>query len=116
MPLEQATATLQEKGLTLGTVSRVDSTDAMTGNVVGQRPSSHTQVNQDSPIDIEIGRGVSTATVPDVVGNLAAAAKQAISNAHLMYAEQRQPSADPDKGKVIAQDRRRQPRWPRTPL
>jgi serine/threonine-protein kinase len=104
MPLEQASATLQEKGLTLGTVSRVDSTEAMKGNVVGQRPSSHTQVNQDSPIDIEIGRGISTAIVPDVVGNLAAAAKQTIINAHLMYAEQSQPSADPDKGKVIAQD------------
>ena len=44
------------------------------------------------------------AIVPDVVGNLAAAAKQTIINAHLMYAEQSQPSADPDKGKVIAQD------------
>ena len=104
MPLDQASATLQEKGLTLGSVSRVDSTEAMTGNVVGQRPSSHTQVNHDSPIDIEIGRGISTAIVPDVVGNLAAAAKQTIINAHLLYAEQSQPSADPDKGKVIAQD------------
>ncbi len=104
MPLEQASATLQEKGLTLGTVSRVDSTEAMTGNVVGQRPSSHTQVNHDSPIDVEIGRGISTAIVPDVIGNLAASAKQAIVSAHLVYAEQSRPSADPDKGKVIAQD------------
>ena len=28
----------------------------------------------------------------------------AISNAHLVYAEQRKPSSDPDRGKVIAQD------------
>ncbi len=104
MPLDQASATLEEKGLTLGTVSRVDSTDAMTDHVVGQRPSSHTQVTHDSPIDLEIGRGVSTATVPDVRGNLAAAAKQVISNAHLVYAEQLGPSSDADKGKVVAQD------------
>jgi serine/threonine-protein kinase len=104
MPLDQATAALQEKGLTLGTVSRVESTDAMNGNVVGQRPSSHTQVNQDSPIDLEIGRGVSTATVPDVVGNVAAAARQAITQAHLVYAEQLQPSSDADRGKVTSQD------------
>jgi beta-lactam-binding protein with PASTA domain len=38
------------------------------------------------------------------VGNLAAAAEQAITNAHLRYAEQLQASADPDRGKVIAQD------------
>jgi serine/threonine-protein kinase len=104
MSLEQATATLEDKGLTLGTTSSVDSTDAMTERVVGQRPSSHTQVNQHSPIDLEIGHGVSKTSVPNVVGNTADAAKQAISNAHLVYAEQRKPSADPDRGKVIAQD------------
>src|SRR6476469_8585416 len=104
MSLEQATATLTEKGLTLGTTSSVDSTDALTERVVGQRPSSHTQVNAHSPIDLEIGHGVSKASVPNVVGSTADAARQAISNAHLVYAEQQQPSADPDRGKVIAQD------------
>jgi serine/threonine-protein kinase len=104
MSLEQAGATLTEKGLTLGTTSSVDSTDAMTERVVGQRPSSHTQVNEHSPIDLEIGHGVSKASVPNVVGSTADAARQAISNAHLVYAEQQQPSADPDRGKVIAQD------------
>ena len=98
MTLEQATATLQEKGLTLGTTSSVDSTDAMTGRVVGQRPSSHTQVNHDSPIDLEIGHGVSTATVPNWSAAPRTPPRQAISNAHLVYAEQHQPSSDPDRG------------------
>ncbi len=104
MTLEQATETLQQKGLTLGVVTEVDSTAAMTGKVVEQRPSGRTQVAAETPTDIAIGRGVSTTFIPDVVGMTAGTARQMIDNAYLVYAEQPGPSSDPDKGKVIAQD------------
>ncbi len=104
MTLEQATETLEQKGLTLGAVTEVDSTAAMTGKVAEQRPSGHTQVAAETPTDIAIGRGVSTTFVPDVVGMTAGTARQMIDNAYLVYAEQPGPSSDPDRGKVIAQD------------
>jgi len=102
--LEQASTILQEKGLAAGSVTEIDSTDAMVGKVVGQRPSSHTEVTEHTPIDLEVGRGVRTASVPDVIGDTAETARTIIANAHLVYAEQRQPSSDADEGKVIAQD------------
>jgi|SRR6478609_10862749 eukaryotic-like serine/threonine-protein kinase len=104
MSLEQATKTLQDKGLTLDAVSRADSSDEMKEKVVAQRPSSHTEVTRNAPVDVVIGKGVSATTVPDVVGDTPAVAQQAITAAHLVYAEKNQPSSDADKGRVIAQD------------
>ena len=101
MSLKQATETLQQKGLTVGVVTKVDSIEAMTGKVVEQRPSGHTQVYAETPTDIAIGRGVNTTFVPNVVGMTAGTAKQMINNAYLVYTEQRGPSADPDKGKIV---------------
>lgn len=113
MSLKQATETLQQKGLTVGVVTKVDSIEAMTGKVVEQRPSGHTQVSAETPTDIAIGRGVNTTFVPNVVGMTAGPAKQMINNAYLVYTEQRGPSADPDKGKIVAQDP--EPGKPTTP-
>ena len=104
MTLEQASKTLQDKGLTLDAVSRADSSDLMKEKVVAQRPSSHTEVTRDARVDVVIGKGVSTTTVPDVVGDTPAVAQQAITAANLVYAEKSEPSSDADKGRVIAQD------------
>ena len=60
MTLEQATKTLQDKGLTLDAISRADSSDLMKEKVVAQRPSSHTEVTRDAPVDVVIGKGIST--------------------------------------------------------
>jgi serine/threonine-protein kinase len=54
MTLEQAQATLRDKQLTLGTVTEVDSPKASTGRVVNQRPSELTQVDETTPVNIEI--------------------------------------------------------------
>jgi len=52
----QAIAVLQEKRLTLGTVTQVDVPDAKSGTIVNQRPSFRTQVAQDTPVNIEVDR------------------------------------------------------------
>ena len=54
MSMSQATAKLQEKQLTLGTVTSVDTRDGKPGTIVNQRPSGQTQVDQDTPVNIEI--------------------------------------------------------------
>ncbi|HEY4991327.1 MAG TPA: Stk1 family PASTA domain-containing Ser/Thr kinase, partial [Nakamurella sp.] len=102
--LEEATAILQEKQLTLGSVAPVDSDDASTGKVVAQRPSSQTQVGQDTAVNVEIGKGVTLVAVPDLVGSTSDAAKKAVADARLNYVEQLQPSSDADKGRVLTQD------------
>jgi serine/threonine-protein kinase len=54
MTTTQAVAALQEKHLTLGTVTQVDAPDAKPGTIVNQRPSFRTQVDQDTPVNIEV--------------------------------------------------------------
>jgi len=54
MTLEQAVGKLAEKQLTLGTVSQVDTPDGEPGTVVNQRPSWQTQVEQHTPVNVEI--------------------------------------------------------------
>ena len=54
MTLAEATAALQEKRLTLGTVTRVDVPDTEPGTIVNQRPSFRTQVDQDTPVNVEV--------------------------------------------------------------
>ncbi len=54
MSLSQATAKLQAKQLTLGTVTSVDTRDGKAGTVVNQRPSGQTQVDQNTPVNVEI--------------------------------------------------------------
>ena len=54
MSLEQAVSTLTEKQLVLGTVSQVDSPDGQVGTVVNQRPSWKTEVDQNTPVNVEI--------------------------------------------------------------
>ena len=104
MTLEQATAQLRDSRLTLGTVTQVESTDDDKDKVVNQRPSSQTQVAQDSAVNLEIGKGVSLVSVPNVVSYTPEEAKQALNEANLQYEEVPQPSSDADKGKALAQD------------
>ena len=54
MTLEQAQSTLRDKQLVLGAVQQVDSPKAAGGRVVNQRPSELTEVDENTPVNIEI--------------------------------------------------------------
>jgi len=58
MTVSQATARLATSHLELGTVTKIGSTPKGKNKVVAQRPSSQTQVDQNSPVNLEIGTGV----------------------------------------------------------
>ena len=58
MTLSQATEQLETKHLELGTVSTIESAPKGKDRVVVQRPSSQTQVEQNSPVNLEIGTGI----------------------------------------------------------
>jgi len=55
MTLSQATAQLQTSHLTLGSVSEIESPPKNKDKVVVQRPSGQTQVDQESPVNLEMG-------------------------------------------------------------
>jgi len=104
MSLEEATAKLRDSRLTLGTVTPTESTDADKDKIVNQRPSSQTQVEQDSTVNLEIGKGISLVAVPNVLSYTPEDAKKTLNTANLQYQEIDKPSADADKGKALAQD------------
>jgi serine/threonine-protein kinase len=104
MSLEEATAKLRDSRLTIGTVTPTESTDENKDKVVNQRPSSQTQVAQNSAVNLEIGKGVSLISVPNVVSYTPQDAKKALEEANLQYEEVPQSSSDADKGKALAQD------------
>ena len=104
MTLEEATAQLRDSRLTLGTVTPTESSDENKDRVVNQRPSSQTQVGQDSAVNVEIGKGVSLVGVPNVVSYTPEEAKRALNEVNLQYEEVPQSSSDADKGKALAQD------------
>jgi serine/threonine-protein kinase len=104
MSVEEATAKLRDSRLTIGTVTPTESTDENKDKVVNQRPSSQTQVAQNSAVNLEIGKGVSLISVPNVVSYTPQDAKKALEEANLQYEEVPQSSSDADKGKALAQD------------
>ena len=58
MTLSQATEQLQTSHLALGTISKIESAPKDKNKVVAQRPSGQTQVDQSSPVNLEIGTGI----------------------------------------------------------
>ncbi len=103
LPVDQARQALIDKGLTVGVVTETDSTADETGKVLQQRPSGRTEVDSQTPVNLVVGGGVSAVVLPDLVGMTPDEARSALSAVGLTYTEQQQPSADPDKGKVLAQ-------------
>ncbi len=69
-----------------------------------QRPSSLTQVDRNTVVSIEIGRGVTVVVVPDLVGSTTSQARARLAAVKLLYAQQLKASSDADKGKIIAQN------------
>ncbi len=102
--VDEATAIIHDKGLSLGSVTRIESNQDSADKVLVQRPSGLTQVDPKTVINVQVGRGVTLATVPNLVGSTTDDARKFVAQAHLQYAEQQQPSADVDKGRVLAQD------------
>jgi serine/threonine-protein kinase len=81
----------------------VESASDANGKVVSQRPSSQTQVDRGTVVNIEVGRGVTMVNVPELIGLTEGAAQQALTAANLAYVEAQQPSSDADRGHVVAQ-------------
>lgn len=103
MTLAEARQALHGKELTVGTVTEQESTADQTGRIVEQRPSGRTEVAGQTAVNLVVGRGVSAVAVPDLVGLTPDQARQALSAVGLAYTDQRQPSSDADRGKVVAQ-------------
>jgi serine/threonine-protein kinase len=94
-----AVKTLKAAGLDAKTVSVAGTKPA--GTVIAQMPTANQRVGKGSTVSLKVSRG--TATVPDVVGQQASAAKRALAAVGLTTTAFEVPNAQ-SKGTVVAQN------------
>jgi eukaryotic-like serine/threonine-protein kinase len=99
---DQAESALENVGLELGRV-RTQESESEEGTVINQNPSSGELLNEGEAVNITLSSGITTVTVPGVVGLTQEEAESAIEGAGLTPSVSSEPS-DEDEGIVIAQD------------
>ena len=96
---DQASSTLDNAQLQLGTVTQTDS-DQPAGYVLSQSPDQGSQVDVGTEVNISVSNGL--VEVPNVVGSSESSARSALSNVGLDVSVQSQPD-DSTAGTVIGQ-------------
>jgi serine/threonine-protein kinase len=81
-PQDQATAHLEQHGLTVGSVTQQPSTKS-SGTVIDQNPKPHQKVDKGTPVSLVVSSGPPQATVPYVVCLTINEAQAKIQAAHL---------------------------------
>ena len=83
--LDEATASIQNAGLTLGNVTEQYSDTVESGHVMSQNPAANSSQPPESSVDIVLSIGMEMVTVPNLSDMTAAEAKSALSNAGLQF-------------------------------
>jgi eukaryotic-like serine/threonine-protein kinase len=98
----QATATslLQSQGFSV-TTSTQESTTVQPGNVISQSPPGGIKVQPNSTVNLVIATAPTTATVPDVQGSTAAAAKSVLSAAGFGVAEKTMDTSKQNEDGIV---------------
>src|SRR4051812_45996753 len=68
MTVREADQRLTSQGLQLGSVNRVHSNSVPKGRIVGQDPTSGTQVDKGSSVDVKVSAGSRMVIVPELIG------------------------------------------------
>jgi beta-lactam-binding protein with PASTA domain len=102
--IDDATASLEEAGLTLGRQVYTSELPegAEEGEVVGQLPSAGTQVEKGTPVDVIVARGAQVVAVPNVIGMTSEEAVKILEQAGLR-AKTVSVASDGEAGQVVDQ-------------
>ncbi len=95
-----ATALLQSQGFTV-TTSTQESTTVQPGNVISQSPAGGTKVQPNATVNLVIAKAPTTATVPDVTGSTAAAAKSTLSGAGFSVTEKTMDTSKQNEDGIV---------------
>ena len=104
MTVAEATTTLHNSGLEIGDVTEVESPDDMKGKVVKQNPSPNQRVDQGTKVALQIGKGITAVTVPNLGTMTPEQAKAELAKYKLKYNQVSQKSDEASKGKILGQD------------
>src|SRR2546430_834581 len=99
-----ATSAITGAGLTVGTVTMQSSSTVAAGTVISESPAAGTSVAKGSAVSLVVSSGPAQIAVPNVVGQMQAAATSAITGAGLtMGAVTQQSSSTLASGSVISE-------------
>jgi serine/threonine-protein kinase len=98
--IDDATNDLEQLGLTV--VTRAQNSDRPQGEVLDQNPNAGTQVAKNSSVTLTVSSGTGQATVPNVVGQDAANAGNALGQAGFKVSTKTQASDTVQAGTVIS--------------
>lgn len=99
----EATQSLQDAGLRLGTVSEVDDAEAPAGTVLKQEPAAGASVDEGSSVDLTVSQGREAAIVPDVTGMKKSEAESALAAAGFVPQSTLEYDLQTPTGLVMAQ-------------
>ena len=95
-----ASSLLQSQGFSVST-STQESTTVQPGNVISQSPPGGTKAQPGATVNLVIAKAPTTATVPDVTGSTAAAAKSALSVAGFSVTEKTQDTSKQNQDGIV---------------
>ncbi len=104
LSIDAARQRAEAEGLTITQTGSQDSDSVAANCVLSQSPAAGTKVQKGSTINYVVSNGVSSISVPGVVGYTEAGAKSALSNAGLNVSVQNAYSETVAKGNVISQN------------
>jgi eukaryotic-like serine/threonine-protein kinase len=101
--VEEATAALKAKGLTLGEQTTQADDTVPQDQIISQDPASGAQVEAGAAVAVVVSTGPEAVTVPDLVGKTEAEAKAALEKAGLQLGEvTKVDTKDQEKGHVVS--------------
>jgi beta-lactam-binding protein with PASTA domain/predicted Ser/Thr protein kinase len=86
------------------TVTRENSDDVAKGRVISTSPDGGSQLDKGRTVTLVVSRGPELVTVPDVVGQDAASARDAVSGAGFTVQQSERESSEQDPGTVLEQN------------
>ena len=102
LSFKEARDLIEAEGLVVGDVTRVESEEEE-GTVLDQDPAAGTEVDVDSPVDLELAQSP-VVIVPDVINQSEDSAVAELERAGLTASVDSAPSNEVDEGLVITQD------------
>jgi hypothetical protein len=102
--LSQVGTILEDRHLTLGTVTEVWSETIKKGLVISSTPRAGTEMRPDAPVAVNVSKGPQPIKIPDFTGKSAERAEARLGELGFTVNKTEENSDTVDKGKVISQD------------
>jgi serine/threonine-protein kinase len=102
--LSQVGTILEDRHLTLGTVTEVWSETIKKGLVISSTPRAGTEVRPDASVSVNVSKGPQPIKIPDFTGKSADRAEDRLTELGFTVKKTEENSDTVDKGKVISQD------------